>query len=98
MWLVDFISLYLYGLTYVAIGLAVIIFISGLDDLFIDIVYWSRKTWRALTVYRKHPYLDHRELYKTAEKPLAILSITPCSCQAGTMMASGFSAVLYSSR
>ena len=73
MWLVDYISLYLYGLMYVAIGLAVIIFISGLDDLFIDIVYWSRKTWRALTVYRKHPYLDHRELYKTAEKPLAIM-------------------------
>jgi bacteriophage N4 adsorption protein B len=73
MWLVDFFSLYLYVLMYVAIGLAAIIFISGLDDLFIDIVYWSRQTCRALTVYRKHPYLDHNELYKTAEKPLAIM-------------------------
>jgi bacteriophage N4 adsorption protein B len=73
MWLIDFYSMYLYGLMYVAIGLAGIIFISGLDDLFIDIVYWSRQTWRAMTVYRKHPYLDHNELYKTAEKPLAIM-------------------------
>ena len=73
MWLIDFISLYLYGLMYIAIGLAVIIFISGLDDLFIDIVYWGRQAWRSLTVYNKHPHLNHRELYKTAEKPLAIM-------------------------
>jgi adsorption protein B len=73
MWLIDFISLYLYGLMFVAIGLAMIIFVSGLDDLFIDIVYWSRQAWRALTVYSKHPHLDHQELYKSAEKPLAIM-------------------------
>lgn len=73
MWLIDFISLYLYGLMYVAIGLAIIIFISGLDDLFIDIVYWTRQIWRTLTVYRKHPHLDYRELYKLEEKPLAIM-------------------------
>lgn len=73
MWLIDFIALYLYGLMYVAIVLAVIIFISGLDDLFIDIVYWSRQTWRVLTVYRKHPHLDYRELYKAEEKPMAIM-------------------------
>jgi bacteriophage N4 adsorption protein B len=73
MWLIDFIALYLYGLMYVAIVLAVIIFISGLDDLFIDIVYWSRRAWRALTVYRKHPHLDYKQLYKSEEKPLAIM-------------------------
>jgi bacteriophage N4 adsorption protein B len=73
MWLIDFISMYLYGLMFVAIGLALIIFVSGLDDLFIDIVYWSRQAWRALTVYSKHPHLDHKELYKRVEKPLAIM-------------------------
>ncbi len=73
MWLIDFIAFYLYGLMYVAIVLAVIIFISGLDDLFIDIVYWCRHTWRVLTVYSKHPHLDHKQLYKLEEKPLAIM-------------------------
>lgn len=73
MWLIDFISMYLYGLMFVAIGLALIIFVSGLDDLFIDIAYWSRQAWRALTVYSKHPHLDHKELYKSVEKPLAIM-------------------------
>ena len=71
--LIDLIAIYLYGLKYVAVVLVVIILISGLDDLFIDIVYWSRRAWRTLTVYRKHPYLSHHKLYKLEEKPLAIM-------------------------
>ena len=73
MWLIDLFATYLYGLKYIAVVLAVIILISGLDDLFIDIVYWSRRAWRALTVYRKHPYLSYRQLYTLEEKPLAIM-------------------------
>ena len=73
MWLIDLIAIYLYGLKYIAVVLAVIILISGLDDLFIDIVYWSRRAWRSLTVYRKHPYLSHHKLYQLEEKPLAIM-------------------------
>lgn len=73
MWLIDLIAIYLYGLKYVAVVLAVIILISGLDDLFIDIVYWSRRAWRTLVIYRKHPYLRHHKLYKLEEKPLAIM-------------------------
>jgi bacteriophage N4 adsorption protein B len=73
MWLIDIVAIYLYGLMQVAIVLAVVILISGLDDLFIDIVYWSRHTWRALTVYRTHAHLDYRQLYESEEKPLAIM-------------------------
>lgn len=73
MWLIDLFAIYIYGLKYIAVVLAVIILVSGLDDLFIDIAYWSRRAWRALTVYRKHPYLDYRQLYKLEEKPLAIM-------------------------
>lgn len=73
MWLIDVISLYLYGLMYVAIVLAVIILISGLDDLFIDGVYWTRHIWRALTIYRKHPHLNYEQLYNLEEKPFAIM-------------------------
>ncbi len=42
-WFVDAFATYLYGLKVIAIGLACLIFISGLDDLFIDIVFWLRR-------------------------------------------------------
>jgi adsorption protein B len=73
MWLVDVFSAYLYALKFVAIVLAVLLLISGLDDLVIDVVYWVRRAWRAATVYREHDRLDYRVLYEPAEKPLAIM-------------------------
>jgi len=72
-WFVDVFSVYLYGLKVVAIILAIMMLISGLDDLIIDIVYWFRRTVRALTVYRRHQHMDHRTLYEPDEKPLAIM-------------------------
>ncbi|ENU0814129.1 cyclic di-3',5'-guanylate-activated glycosyltransferase NrfB [Escherichia coli] len=53
--------------------LAVIMFISGLDDFFIDVVYWVRRIKRKLSVYRRYPRMSYRELYKPDEKPLAIM-------------------------
>ncbi len=73
MWLIDVVATYLYALKFLAIGLAVLIFISGVDDLIIDVVYWVRRGWRAATVYRVHDRLDPRALYEPAEKPLAIM-------------------------
>ncbi|MDY9369206.1 phage adsorption protein NrfB, partial [Escherichia coli] len=57
----------------IAITLAVIMFISGLDDFFIDVVYWVRRIKRKLSVYRRYPRMSYRELYKPDEKPLAIM-------------------------
>jgi bacteriophage N4 adsorption protein B len=73
MWMIDLVTIYLYSLMYVAIVLAGIILISGLDDLFIDIVYWVRRTWRAMTVYRKNPQFSINKLYALDEKPMAIM-------------------------
>ena len=73
MWLIDAFSLYLYGLKYVALVLAVIIFVSSVDDLFIDLAYWSRRLWRALTVYGRHRPLEAQALYQIDEKPLAVM-------------------------
>ena len=73
MWTVDLVATYLYGLKFVAIGLAVLMLISGIDDLLIDIVYWVRRAWRAATVYRAHDRLHARALSVPAEKPLAIM-------------------------
>jgi adsorption protein B len=70
---IDVFSTYLYGLKMVAIALAIMMLISGIDDLFIDIIYWFRRMVRAVTVYRRHPHMDYRALYQPDEKPLAIM-------------------------
>ena len=73
MWLVDGFASYLYALKFVAITLAVLILISGLDDLVIDVVYWVRRILRSVTVYRTHDRLNYKALYEPIEKPLAIM-------------------------
>ncbi|MFC4763596.1 glycosyl transferase family protein [Dyella koreensis] len=73
MWWLDAFSTYLYGLGVVVTVIALLMLLSGLDDLFIDIVYWSRRLWKSLVVYRKHEHTYYHELYRPAEKPLAIM-------------------------
>jgi adsorption protein B len=73
MWVVDLFSAYLFGLKYVAIIVALCIVISSIDDVFIDIAYWTRRCWRALVTYKKYDRLDYSALYEPAEKPLAIM-------------------------
>jgi len=73
MWLIDSFSMYLYTLKYLALALAVVILVSGLDDLYIDLVYWTRRIWRALTVYSRHKRFDPSTLRQMDEKPLAIM-------------------------
>ena len=70
---VDFFAYVLFGLKYVAIALALLMFFLGLDDLFIDLVYWSRKLIRRWRIYDKFERADEQRLYAIAEKPLAIM-------------------------
>jgi adsorption protein B len=70
---VDLFTIYLYALKLIAVTVAIVIFISGLDDLFIDIVYWVRRFWRAITVYARHDRMDYKKLYEADEKPFAIM-------------------------
>ena len=70
---IDLFTSYLFGLKYIAIVLSVMMLISGIDDLFIDIIYWCRRVWRTMTVYQRHAHLDHQALYQPEEKPLAIM-------------------------
>lgn len=69
----DVFVFYLYGLKWLAIAVMVILFIFGLDDLFIDTYYWIRHLYRKLTVYRKYDYSDPDKLLAEPEKPLAIM-------------------------
>ncbi|AIJ44955.1 glycosyl transferase family 2 [Comamonas testosteroni TK102] len=71
-WL-DLFTAYLYVLKSIAIVIAVVIFISGLDDLFIDLMYWVRRAWRAVTVYSRHEQMNYKALLGVDEKPLAIM-------------------------
>ena len=71
-WL-DLFTAYLYGLKAIAVVVAVVILISSIDDLFIDVTYWLRRFWRAVTVYARHPRMSSEALYALDEKPLAIM-------------------------
>ncbi|HAI45570.1 MAG TPA: glycosyl transferase family protein, partial [Stenotrophomonas sp.] len=59
----------------VAAAVAVLILISSLDDLFIDIWYWVRESWRTLTVKKRREYrpLTQQDLLQRPEQPLAIM-------------------------
>ncbi len=54
---------------------AIIFFISGLDDLFFDIYYWTRALIRKIKT-RKYTPLTYKKLNGILEKRIAIL--TPC--------------------
>jgi len=71
--LVDYVSIYLYGLKYIVIFVAIFITFSGLDDLLIDLVYWTRSLWRRFTVYKRHPHAGNELLLSVPEQPLAIM-------------------------
>ena len=73
MWWLDAFTSYLYALGVVVTVVAVMIFISGLDDFFIDSVYWVRRLWRSLFVYYSCKHTHYHELYRPAERPLAIM-------------------------
>ncbi|MCE8025010.1 glycosyl transferase family protein [Billgrantia aerodenitrificans] len=72
-WLIDSLAYLLYGLKWLAIFLALIMLILGLDDLFIDIVYWMRRLKRRLGVYRHEPRANEARLYEAKEQPLAVM-------------------------
>lgn len=71
--LLDIFVNYLYVLKIIAITVAILMMISGIDDLFIDIYYWIRRLVRSMTIYRKYKHMSYERLYELDEKPLAIM-------------------------
>ncbi|RYF44165.1 MAG: glycosyl transferase family protein [Comamonadaceae bacterium] len=69
------IASYYAGLENLAAIVAVVIFVSSLDDVFIDIWYWCRRLYRSLSVQRSRNYarLSADQLHERAEQPLAIM-------------------------
>ncbi|MCC5878583.1 MAG: phage adsorption protein NrfB [Idiomarina sp.] len=71
--ILDIFVVYLYVLKYISIGLLVLMFVFGMDDLFIDIYYWIRTFIRRVTIYRKQPRADSKRLYAAKQRPIAIM-------------------------
>lgn len=63
------------GLEVLAAFLTVVIFVSSLDDLFIDGWYWVRRLWRSVTVERSRNYsrLTPEQLREREEQPMAVM-------------------------
>lgn len=70
---VDIFIAFLYTLKGVVLVLSIAMLVLGVDDLFIDIVYWGRRLKRFLNIFRYRAHADEELLYQVAEKPLAIM-------------------------
>jgi adsorption protein B len=65
---------YYAGLEILAAIVAIVIFISSLDDLFIDLWYWGRRLSRHLSLQRRnYSPLTAEQLLERGEQPLAIM-------------------------
>ena len=65
---------YYAGLEFLAAVVAIVIFVSSLDDLFIDIWYWARRGFRYVTSQRRnYSKLTAAQLLERGEQPLAIM-------------------------
>ena len=73
MTLTDFLAGYLVWTKVMLYMASVLIMISSIDDMFIDIYYWTRRIYREFTVYRRFGHLTVEQLREQAEKPLAIM-------------------------
>ena len=68
-----FLANYYAGLEVLAAVVVVLIFISSLDDIFIDFWYWSRRIFRLFTIERRSVRLSTDQLREKSEQPLAIM-------------------------
>jgi len=60
-------------LEFTTIVVAVLILVSGLDDLIVDMWYWARRLYRRFTVKRKYRPLTAEQLLARDQQPLAIM-------------------------
>jgi adsorption protein B len=65
---------YYAGLEILAAIVAIVIFVSSIDDLFIDVWYWGRRIFRHLSLQRRNDSkLTAEQLLERGEQPLAIM-------------------------
>lgn len=70
---IDTVALCLFVAQQILPMLAVLMLVSGLDDLFVDAVYCVRRLWRQVTVYRHHQRMTARDLTGVPLLPIAVM-------------------------
>lgn len=69
----ELLPIYLEVLRAATIPLAILILITGVDDLFVDLVYWSRRLKSGVTSALRRPFPEPPPLDLAVEKPLVIM-------------------------
>jgi len=69
----DYLSLYWFAIKLLTFLSVIILFISGLDDFFVDLYYWIRRSYRRLTNQGRYPNITVQELIDEPERPLALM-------------------------
>ncbi|HHH20192.1 MAG TPA: phage adsorption protein NrfB [Campylobacterales bacterium] len=70
---VDYLSLYWLFIKFMTFFAVVVLFISGMDDFFIDLYYWVRRGYRKAMGKSNYPEVSVQELMDYPEKPLALM-------------------------
>ncbi len=71
--IIDYISLYWFIIKLMTYFTVIALFISGLDDFFIDIYYWVMRWINQLIGKKRYPNITTEELLNHPEKPLALM-------------------------
>jgi len=71
--LLDLTAHFLFAVKWLLFVLAFILLILGIDDLIIDILYWTRRCYRRFFLYSKNPAADESLLFSVSEQPLAVM-------------------------
>lgn len=61
------------ALEWLTVGVAIVIFVSSVDDFFIDVYYWFRRALRRVFIRTRHPRLPIEKLLEKPEEPIAIM-------------------------
>lgn len=69
-----FFANYFYTLNVIGAIVATAMFVSALDDLFIDVYYWSYELYRKLFIHTKHPPLRVEQLLGKSQRYFAVMA------------------------
>lgn len=70
---VDYIAFYWLIIKLLTFFSVIVLFISGLDDFFVDVYYWIKKAYGKLIGKEKYPNISVEQLLAHPEKPLALM-------------------------
>jgi len=73
MMLADLLANYLYVVRYLVILLMLLLLFFAIDDLFVDLYYWTSRLSRYFRFYRNQKKFDEQALFPLKEQPIAIM-------------------------